>query len=144
MTESPDVIIGEVLPDEKADGKKKQLVPRKSDNVAFGSFITKSNDLIQRTKYSLPRNEQKILFMMLSKIDQRHDMDASKYYTISFDDFAKLTGVNALDSGYANYLRKTIENLENRMFWVPLGNDQYKTMSWVYRRYEEKDDQHAL
>ena len=55
MTESPDVIIGEVLPDEKADGKKKQLVPRKSDNVAFGSFITKSNDLIQRTKYSLPR-----------------------------------------------------------------------------------------
>ena len=79
MTESPDVIIGEVLPDEKADGKKKQLVPRKSDNVAFGSFITKSNDLIQRTKYSLPRNEQKILFMMLSKIDQRHDMDASKY-----------------------------------------------------------------
>jgi len=28
MTESPDVIIGEVLPDEKADGKKKQLVPR--------------------------------------------------------------------------------------------------------------------
>ena len=64
MTESPDVIIGEVLPDEKADGKKKQLVPRKSDNVAFGSFITKSNDLIQRTKYSLPRNEQKILFMM--------------------------------------------------------------------------------
>ena len=91
MTESPDVIIGEVLPDEKADGKKKQLVPRKSDNVAFGSFITKSNDLIQRTKYSLPRNEQKILFMMLSKIDQRHDMDASKYYTISFDDFAKLS-----------------------------------------------------
>ena len=133
MTESPDVIIGEVLPDEKADGKKKQFVPRKSDNVAFGSFITKSNDLIQRTKYSLPRNEQKILFMMLSKIDQRHDMDASKYYTISFDDFAKLTGVNALDSGYANYLRKTIENLENRMFWVPLGNDQYKTMSWVNR-----------
>ena len=133
MTESPDVIIGEVLPDEKVDGKKKQLVPRKSDNVAFGSFITKSNDLIQRTKYSLPRNEQKILFMMLSKIDQRHDMDASKYYTISFDDFAKLTGVNALDSGYANYLRKTIENLENRMFWVPLGNDQYKTMSWVNR-----------
>ena len=42
MTESPDVIIGEVLPDEKADGKKKQLVSRKSDNVAFGSFITKS------------------------------------------------------------------------------------------------------
>lgn len=59
--------------------------------------------------------------MMLSKIDQRHDMDASKYYTISFDDFAKLTGVNALDSGYANYLRKTIENLETGCSGFPLG-----------------------
>ena len=153
MTESPDVIIGEVLPDEKADGKKKQLVPRKSDNVAFGSFITKSNDLIQRTKYSLPRNEQKILFMMLSKIDQRHDMDASKYYTISFDDFAKLTGVNALDSGYANYLRKNQFGKPGKTRDVsgvsPLwGNDQYKNdvvgEPWFYRRYEEKDNQHAL
>ena len=141
MTESPDVIIGEVLPDEKADGKKKQLVPRKSDNVAFGSFITKSNDLIQRTKYSLPRNEQKILFMMLSKIDQRHDMDASKYYTISFDDFAKLTGVNALDSGYANYLRKTFAGLNE--ISVVVQNDVVGE-PWFYRRYEEKDDQHAL
>ena len=128
-----DVVIGEVLSDEKSDKKKRQLTSQKNDTLAFGSYITKSNDLIQRTKYSLPRNEQKILFMLLSKIDQRHDTDASKYYTISFDDFAKLTGVNAMDSGYANYLRKTIENLENRMFWVPLGNEQYKTMSWVSR-----------
>lgn len=29
MTESPDVIIGEVLPDEKADGKKSSLCPGK-------------------------------------------------------------------------------------------------------------------
>ena len=132
-SEAVDTIVGEVISDEKPNDGKQQAGLKKRDTYAFGSFITKSNDLIQRTKYSLPRNEQKILFMLLSKIDQRHDLDASKYYTISFDDFAKLTGVNAMDSGYANYLRKTIESLENRMFWVPLGNDQYKTMSWVNR-----------
>ena len=131
MTESTDVIIGEVLPDEKADGKKKQLVPRKSDNVAFGSFITKSNDLIQKTKYSLPRNEQKILFMLLSKIDQKNDTDASKYYTITFSDFSKLTGVNAEKPAYVAYLQHTIENLENRTFWVPIAPTKYKSMSWV-------------
>ena len=133
ISEAVDTIVGEVISDEKPNDGKQQTGLKKRDSYAFGSFITKSNDLIQRTKYSLPRNEQKILFMLLSKIDQRHDLDASKYYTISFDDFAKLTGVNAMDSGYANYLRKTIESLENRMFWVPLGNDQYKTMSWVNR-----------
>ena len=133
ISEAVDTIVGEVISDEKPNDGKQQTGLKKRDTYAFGTFITKSNDLIQRTKYSLPRNEQKILFMLLSKIDQRHDLDASKYYTISFDDFAKLTGVNAMDSGYANYLRKTIESLENRMFWVPLGNDQYKTMSWVNR-----------
>lgn len=133
IADTPDVVVGEVIIDDKTESKKKKSSVQKSDSLTFGSFITKSNDLIQRTKYSLPRNEQKILFMLLSKIDQRHDLDASKYYTITFDDFAKLTGVNAFDSGYANYLRKTIENLENRMFWVPLGNEQYKTMSWVNR-----------
>ena len=133
ISEAVDTIVGEVISDEKPNDGKQQTGLKKRDTYAFGSFITKSNDLIQRTKYSLHRNEQKILFMLLSKIDQRHDLDASKYYTISFDDFAKLTGVYAMDSGYANYLRITIESLENRMFWVPLGNDQYKTMSWVNR-----------
>ena len=64
MTESPDVIIGEVLPDEKVDGKKSQHVPRKCDNVAFGSFIT-SNDLILKDKVFAPQRTEKP-FMMLS------------------------------------------------------------------------------
>ena len=133
-SEAVDTIVGEVISDEKPNDGKQQAGLKKEGYLCFRLFLLqKVNDLIQRTKYSLPRNEQKILFMLLSKIDQRHDLDASKYYTISFDDFAKLTGVNAMDSGYANYLRKTIESLENRMFWVPLGNDQYKTMSWVNR-----------
>ena len=93
ISEAVDTIVGEVISDEKPNDGKQQTGLKKRDTYAFGSFITKSNDLIQRTKYSLPRNEQKILFMLLSKIDQRHDLDASKYYTISFDDFAKLTGV---------------------------------------------------
>ena len=87
-------ITGEVMTDEEVKAKKEQE-KKTGSPFAVGSYITKSNDLIQKTKYSLPRNEQKILFMLLSKIDQKNDTDASKYYTITFSDFSKLTGVNA-------------------------------------------------
>lgn len=68
ISEAVDTIVGEVISDEKPNDGKQQTGLKKRDTYAFGSFITKSNDLIQRTKYSLPRNEQKILFMLLSKM----------------------------------------------------------------------------
>lgn len=130
--ENLETVVGEVLSNEEVAEKKKSLVRRDKNNYAFGSFITKSNDLIQKTKYSLPRNEQKILFMLLSKIDQRHDTDASKYYTISFSEFSQLTGVNALDSSYMKYLQDTVNSLASRFFWVPSSDGNgYDQMSWI-------------
>ena len=94
-----EVVTGEVLDHTLA------VDPASSKSLSFGSFVTKSNDLIQKTKYSLPRTEQKILFMLLSKIDQKKDKDPSKTYTLTFSEFSKLTGVNAMDPGYINYLK---------------------------------------
>ena len=64
ISEAVDTIVGEVISDEKPNDGKQQTGLKKRDTYAFGSFITKSNDLIQRTKYSLPRNEQKISDMI--------------------------------------------------------------------------------
>ena len=84
QNEDTEVVVGEVMSQEEASAKTRALLRQDSTKPPFGSYITKSNELIQKTKYSLPRNEQKILFMLLSKIDQKSDLDASKYYTITF------------------------------------------------------------
>ena len=128
--EEVEAVVGEVLSREEAD-KIKRAMARPEAKPPLRSFITKSNDLIQKTKYSLPRNEQKILFMLLSKIDQKNDLDASKYYTITFQEFSKLTGVNMMRSSYKPHIQQLVENLENRTFWVPDGPDSLKTISWV-------------
>lgn len=122
-----EIVTGEVI--EQDEIEKSVNV----NNLYFGSFVTKSNDLIQKTKYSLPRTEQKILFMLLSKIDQKKDKDPSKTYTLTFSEFSKLTGVNALDPGYINYLKDTVQSLERRDFWVVLPDGRYKSMSWLDR-----------
>lgn len=130
--DNSEIIIGEVLTEQEAAEKKAVIAKRTSKNLMFGSYITKSNDLIQKTKYSLPRNEQKILFMLLSKIDQKKDTDASKYYTITFSEFSKLTGVNAMDSSYIKYLQETVNSLASRFFWVPNPNGTgYNQMAWI-------------
>ena len=126
-TDEVEIITGEVIGQDEI----KNSVNAKS--LYFGSFVTKSNDLIQKTKYSLPRTEQKILFMLLSKIDQKKDKDPSKTYTLTFSEFSKLTGVNALDPGYINYLKDTVQSLERRDFWVVLPDGRYKSMSWLDR-----------
>lgn len=122
-----EVVTGEIVPPAESG------LPPVEDSYAFGSYVTKSNDLIQKTKYSLPRNEQKILFMLLSKIDQKKDKDPSKTYELTFSEFSRLTGVNALDSGYINYLKDTVQSLERRDFWVVLPDGKYKSMSWLDR-----------
>lgn len=91
--ENTEAIVGEVLSDEEAKEKKAAIEKRELMPYGMGPTVTKSNNLIQRTKYSLPRTEQKLLFLLMSKIDQKHDLDASKVYSISFQEFAKLTGV---------------------------------------------------
>ena len=130
--EKAEVVVGEILSEQEAKEMKAAITKRTSRNLIFGSYITKSNDLIQKTKYSLPRNEQKILFMLLSKIDQKKDTDASKYYTITFSEFSKLTGVNAMDSSYIKYLQDTVNSLASRFFWVPNPNGTgYNQMAWI-------------
>ena len=49
ISEAVDTIVGEVISDEKPNDGKRQTGLKKRDTYAFGSFITKSNDLIQRT-----------------------------------------------------------------------------------------------
>ena len=74
----------------------------------------------------------------MSKIDQKNDKDASKYYSITFNDFAKLTGVRTVDTTYALNLKETIENLENRTFWVKKepGSKVYRSISWLQKGSE--------
>ena len=146
IDENEESLVGEVLSDDEVREKKQAIAKWQHSPVGFGSYITKSNDLIQRTKYSLPRNEQKVLFMLMSKIDQKNDKDASKYYSITFNDFAKLTGVRTVDTTYALNLKETIENLENRTFWVKKEPDSkvYRSISWLQKGSEVDFDKKEI
>lgn len=138
IKENTEAVVGEVLSDAEAEEKKAAIAKRELMPYGMGSTVTKSNSLIQRTKYSLPRTEQKLLFLLMSKIDQKHDLDASKVYTITFQEFAKLTGVKMMDKSYSLYLRDTVTNLGTRSFWRRKDGPEnvYKQYFWLDRGTE--------
>lgn len=130
-TEESEAISGDVLENSGETGAK-----RKADKYHELAIVTKSNNLIQKTKYALPRNEQKILLTLMSKIDPKNDTDANKEYSITFGEFSKLTGLNALDAHYMKYMQDTVQSLEDRSFWIELPGNKRKIMSWLARGSE--------
>lgn len=98
------------------------------------SIVTKSNDLIQKTRYSLPKVQQKILLAMIAQIDPIKDNDPNKIYTMSFSDFSKLTGVDMSKYAYRNYIRDTIGALSASYFWLDeksAKSSKDKLIRWI-------------
>ena len=92
----------------------------------------KSNDLIQKTKYALPKLEQKVLLAMMAQINPKETPDADRVYSLSFSDFGRLAGVNMHDNTYLEYLKDTVKSLEDRSFWSldPASDGhQYKVLA---------------
>lgn len=118
----------------KATRKKRGGAPKY--NPVSESIITKSNDLIQKTKYALPKLEQKVLLAMMAQINPKEVPDANRIYSLSFSDFGRLAGVNMHDNTYLEYLKDTVKSLEDRSFWSLAPNSdghEYKVLSWLQR-----------
>ena len=138
---NPEVIEGEYIdPDTSAENngtkRRKRSAGVPKYNPASESIITKSNDLIQKTKYALPKLEQKVLLAMMAQINPKEVPDANRVYSLSFTDFGRLAGVNMHDNTYLEYLKDTVKSLEDRSFWSldpDSDGHEYKVLSWLQR-----------
>jgi hypothetical protein len=67
--------------------------------------VNKSNDLIQKTRYKLSAQEQKVLLYTISKINP---ITQEREYTFSIKAICEICGVEFLGQNYANF-KKTIK-----------------------------------
>ena len=105
--------------------RKKELV--KQDRQWY---VAKSNDLIQRTRYSLPINQQKMLLYMISRIKPQ---DApSQVFTFSIPDFCQVAGINLDDSGtYYTALKQQIQQLADSSAWIRTDEGKEALFRWI-------------
>lgn len=79
------------------------------------NFVVKSNELIQKTRYSLSVQEQKIILYLISLIKPTDEK--FQVYQVSMSDLCDICGITQNGKNYYRF-RESIKSLADKSFWV--------------------------
>jgi len=92
-------------------------------------YVVKANALIQKTRYNLSTQQQKIVLYAISKIKPEDTIDT--VYTINIADLCEACGINCDDSGfYYKTIKEDILHLTERQ-WCTMPDRSQMTISWI-------------
>jgi plasmid replication initiation protein len=91
--------------------------------------VVKSNELIQKSRFNLSLQQQKIILYLISQIEP-NDEDF-KTYEFSITEFCRVCGIS-LDSG-KNYsdLKAAVKSIADKSLWVTLANGDESLLRWI-------------
>ena len=91
--------------------------------------VVKSNDLIQKSRFELSLQEQKIILYLISKI-KPNDKEFEEY-EFEIRKFCRLCGID-YDNGknYKN-VKETIKKLSDKSLWVKLDTGKQVLLRWI-------------
>ena len=99
---------------------------RQSDR---NQFVVKSNDLIQKSRYSFNLEAQRIILFAISKIKPQDTVN--EWYEFSVSDICHACGITD-DSG-ANYIliKNYLKELRDKSWFIDLPDGTSTTVSWL-------------
>jgi plasmid replication initiation protein len=106
---------------------------KKADNRQLAELrsykIFKANDLIQKSRFNLQLQEQKIILYLISKI-KPEDMEL-KEHIFQIRDFCRICGLD-IDSGTNyKYIKQTLKDLRDKSIWITLDDGSEETLAWI-------------
>lgn len=90
--------------------------------------VVKSNDIIQKAKYELNKNEQKIFCYAVSKI--KPDDPVNKVYTLDVKEFCEILGLDYFNGGIGYYFKKLLKGLRDKSFYIE-NNNSSLLVGWL-------------
>ena len=104
--------------------------------VVKDQLVYKSNDLIQKSRYDLSLQEQKIILYLISQITP-YDEDF-KLYEFSIPDFCKICGIDHTSGGNYADLKRAIKEISDKSIWISIDEDQETLLRWIEKPYLNK------
>ena len=98
--------------------------------------VVKRNDLIQRSRYHLTTQEQKIVLYLISKI--KPEDDDLKLYEFKIKDFCEVCGIDETSGRNYEALKNTVKNLTDKSVWIMLDDGSETVARWIERPYINK------
>lgn len=97
---------------------------------ARSQMVVKANELIQKSRFNLTLQEQKIVLYLISKISP-YDEDF-KVYEFSIPEFCKVCGINCESGENYKDLKEAIKGIADKSVWAPIpGTRQATLWRWI-------------
>ena len=91
--------------------------------------VVKANELIQKSRFNLQLQEQKIILYLISKI-KPEDMELREHI-FQIRDFCKVCGLDADNGANYIYIKQTLKNLRDKSIWITLADGSEETLAWI-------------
>lgn len=97
--------------------------------------VRKSNDLIQRSRFKLSLQQQRVMLYLISKID--YNDDEFKEYEFNIPEFCRVCGI-PIGSNYVD-LKAAIKDISDKSMWAYISEDTETLLRWIEKPYINKD-----
>lgn len=94
-------------------------------------FVVKSNRIIQKSRFSMTVQQQKVMLYLISKI--KPEDDESCHYQISIRDFCKVCGIDYNNGQNYINVKKAIKEIADKSMWLTLPNGKEVLLRWLNR-----------
>lgn len=102
---------------------------------ALEKQVVKANDLIQKSRFNLSLQQQKIVLYLISQITP-FDEDF-KLYEFSIPEFCKICGIDLTSGGNYQTLKAAIKDIADKSIWVTI-EDEETLLRWIEKPYVNK------
>lgn len=92
-------------------------------------YVVKSNDLIQKSRFKLSLQQQKMVLYIVSQI--RKDDTDLQTYTFQIADFCRVCGLNNIGGTNYQLLKESLETLKQKTLWIQQDEDSEILVSWL-------------
>jgi len=107
---------------------------KKAEIVTLRDFkVVKHNNLIQRSRYELSTQEQKIILYLITKI--KPEDTELELYEFNIKDFCEICGIDETSGKNYTNLKKAVGKLTEKIIWVTLDNGDETVIRWIERPY---------
>lgn len=99
--------------------------------------VVKANELIQKSRFSLTVQQQKIVLYLISQITPQ-DEDF-KLYSFNIVEFCKICGINCYSGKNYADLKEAIKEIADKSIWIKLPNGRQTLVRWIEKPYIDDD-----
>lgn len=95
-------------------------------------MVTKSNDLIQMSRFSLNAQQQKIVLYIVGQINPWDE--EFQYYKFRISEFCKCCGIDESGKNYRD-IKDAIKAISDKSVWVTLEDGRETLLRWIEKTY---------